>query len=147
MMDKLLNGEINKEIEKEIELLYVSVGKLIEEGHFKRALDEVFEFIRSANKYFDHEQPWKQLTEDKIACDNTLLTCVHIIANTAQLLSPFLPHSSDEVREMLQLADFKWKVIKQSTYQFSEIKPLFDRIEIVKIEEELAKLKEQGKSL
>ncbi|MFJ7936541.1 methionine--tRNA ligase [Sporosarcina sp. NPDC096371] len=142
---QISTGEIDVAIEGSIEQLYVRVGKLIEEGHFKQALDGVFEFIRSANKYFDHEQPWKQLTEDKAACDNTLLTCVHIIANTAQLLSPFLPTTSDEVKGMLNLADFEWQVIKKSSYQFTGVKPLFDRIDTKKIEEELAKLEEESK--
>lgn len=143
---QITKGEIDVAIKESIEQLYAGVGQLIEEGHFKQALDEIFELIRAANKYFDHEQPWKQLTEDKAACDNTLLTCVHIIANIAQLLSPFLPTSSDEVKAMLNLQDFKWQVIKKTAYQFSEVEPLFERIDTARIGEELARLEAQSES-
>ncbi|KAA0964893.1 methionine--tRNA ligase [Sporosarcina sp. ANT_H38] len=144
---QITSGSINKEIEENIDNLYVSVGKLIEDGHFKRALDEIFDSIRSANRYFDHEQPWKKFKEDKESCNDTLLTCVHIIANSAQLLSPFLPYSSEEVRKMLSLPSLEWQAIKKSSYDFTQIKPLFDRIDTSRIEEELAELKKKSNSL
>lgn len=84
-------GNDNQDINKQIEVLYGSVGEKIENGAFKDAIDEIFEFIRSANKFFDTEQPWITRNTDKVACDNTLYQCVQIIANLAILLSPFIP--------------------------------------------------------
>lgn len=142
--NRIVSGTINEEVKEKIVELYDQVGKLIEEGHLKRAIDETFEFVRYANRYFDREQPWKQLTEDKEGCDNTLLTCVHIIANTAQLLSPFLPFSSEAVRNMLNLPDFEWQVIERTSYELLEVSPLFERIDMKQIDEEVAKLKAQS---
>ena len=66
---------------------------------------------------------------------------MHIIANCAQLLSPFLPFSSDKVKEMLHLAPFTWKPIEKTVYQTFQVRPLFERIDLNQIEVELEKLK------
>lgn len=136
-------GSINRDLLKKVENLYVIIGDLIEDGHFKKAIEEIFEFIRFANKYFDMEQPWKQLNEDKDSCDNTLVTSVFIISNLAQLLEPFLPFSSTTVKEMLNLGDFNWNIIRRKSYSLKFVKPLFERLDIKLIEEELNYLNSQ----
>ena len=84
-------GIDNPSINNHIDELFVSVGKQIENGSFKDAIAEIFDFVRNANKFFDTEQPWITRNTDKKACENTLYQCVQIIANLAVLLSPFLP--------------------------------------------------------
>ncbi|QFG00647.1 methionine--tRNA ligase [Psychrobacillus glaciei] len=137
------SGVINIEIKEKMESLYDIVGGLIESGHFKQAIDQVFDFIRSANKYFDAEQPWKQINEEKDSCDNTLLTCVFIIANVSQILEPFLPFSSATVKETLNLEEHSWKVIQKKSYTLSCVSPLFERLDIDLIGEELTFLDTQ----
>lgn len=137
------SGTINVEIQTKIEDLYKEIGDLIEASHFKQAIDEIFTFIRSANKYFDVEQPWKQLSEDKDSCDNTLLTCVFIIANISQLLEPFLPFTSAKVKAMLNLDDYKWEVLLKTSFTVKSVEPLFERLDIKLIEEEIDYLNKQ----
>ena len=99
-----ISGNLDVDIIEMIQSRYGEIGHLIEQGHFKQAIETIFETIRLGNKYFDTKQPWKEIHENREECKNILLTCVHIIANCAQLLSPFLPFSSDKVKEMLNLA-------------------------------------------
>ena len=134
-------GNDNQEINKQIEALYGSVGEKIEKGVFKDAIDEIFEFIRSANKFFDTEQPWVTRNTNKAACDNTLYQCVQIIANLAILLSPFIPISSEKIFGWLNISN-KWE--RQSVeagYQLPEVDILFQRIDKNVIEIETEKLK------
>lgn len=60
--------------------------------------------------------------------------------NLAQLLNPFLPFSSHEVKNMLRLSELKWEEIELSNIVLKDIKPLFERIEKERIEEELENL-------
>lgn len=136
-----ISGNLDVDIIEMIQSRYDEVGHLIEQGHFKQAIETIFESIRFGNKYFDTKQPWKEIHENKEECKNILLTCVHIIANCAQLLSPFLPFSSEKVKEMLHLAPFTWKPIEKSAYQTYQVSPLFERIDLNQIEVELEKLK------
>ena len=57
---------------RQIGELYASVGRLIEKGSFKDALERIFDFVRSANKFFDARQPWIARTADRKACEDTL---------------------------------------------------------------------------
>ena len=135
-------GDDNQDISRQIEDLYASVGAQIEKGAFKDALDEMFEFVRGANKFFDTEQPWVTRNTDKTACDNTLYQCVQIIANLAVLLSPFIPFSSEKVIGWLGINN-KWE--RQSVdagYKLPEVEILFQRIDKKVIEEETEKLRE-----
>ena len=134
-------GNENQDINKRIEELYALVGKQIEKASFKDALDEIFEFVRSANKFFDAEQPWVTRNTDKVACDNTLYQCVQIIANLAVLLSPFIPFSSEKIFGWLNISN-KWE--RQSVeagYKLLEVDILFQRIDKKVIEVETEKLK------
>ena len=134
-------GIDNPSINKRIEELFVSVGRQIENGAFKDAISEIFKFIRSANKFFDTEQPWITRTTDKRLCENTLYQCVQIIANLAVLLSPFLPFSSEKVCKWLGINN-KWEKHSVSAgYLLPEVELLFQRIDKKVIETETEKLK------
>ena len=135
-------GKDDPEISRQIEELFVTVGKRIESGFFKDALGEIFDFIRWANKFFDTEQPWITRMSDEAACKNTLYRCVQIIANLAVLLYPFLPFSSEKVCRWLSISN-KWE--KQSVpagYVLPAVEILFQRLDKKVIETETEKLNE-----
>ncbi len=133
-------GELYPEINSKIDLLYHITGKRIESGNLKAAIDEIFEFVRYANKFFDTEQPWITRTTDVTACRNTLFNCVQIIVNLAVLLSPFLPFSSEKVCQWLKIKVVWEKQFVSMGHKLPEISILFDRIEKKVIDEEVAKL-------
>jgi methionyl-tRNA synthetase len=137
----LPNKEINKEIVDKVSVLYEETGRNIESASFKRALEKVFELVRYSNKYFDEQQPWKQVHEDDEACKQTLADCVYIIGNLANSLTPFLPFSSENVKEMLKITEHGWKPITIMPQILNEIEPLFERIDTARISQELEELK------
>lgn len=139
-------SNIDKPIIKQTENLYEKVGKLIEKGNFKLALERIFLYIRNGNKYFDAQKPWIQLKEEELACKETIATCVYIIGNAAQILSPFLPFSSEEVKAYLHIDEFSWLPINPVPTQLQTIRPLFERIDINVIQEELDHLKENAET-
>lgn len=141
---KVPEGEITVDLQKQMEDLYLHVGNKIERGEFKSALEEIFAFIRSANKYFDQEQPWATVKNDEKKCKNTLYTCVQIIANLSNLLSPFIPFSCRKIKELLQIKENKWKYSEVSPFQpIKQAEILFERIDKQKIEEEVERMKRE----
>jgi len=148
-MEKSFGGnipenEINKDIRDLTEKLYTDIGNQIEKGHFKLALETIFTYIRYANKFFDEQKPWIQVKENLQACKETIATSVYIIANAAQILSPFLPFSSEEVRKTLLINEFSWQPITVKHKQLHDIKPLFERIDTNTIQEEMDYLVKQS---
>ncbi len=133
-------GENDPALNRQIEELFVTVGRQIEGGTFKEALDTIFDFVRNSNKFFDTQKPWITRTADAASCENTLYQCVQIIANLAVLLYPFLPFSSAKVCNWLK-TDSRWERHSVSAgYILPEIEVLFQRIDKKVIETETAKL-------
>lgn len=134
-------GTDSPDITGQIDDLFLSVGRQIENGAFKDSIAEIFEFVRNANKFFDARQPWVTRTTDKAACDNTLYQCVQIIANLAVLLSPFLPFSSEKVLGWLKINN-KWERKSiPAGYPLPDVEILFQRIDKKVIEIESEKLR------
>lgn len=138
---KVPDGRPDPAIENEIQALYIKAGNLIEEGNFKEALDSIFSFVRSANKYFDEEGPWITVKEDLEKCRSTLYCCVLIIANLAVLLEPFLPFSSRKIKDCLSIRSTSWEFVEiPAGLEIKEPELLFRRIDKRMIEEEREKL-------
>lgn len=132
----------NPDILQSIIKLYPIVGNLIEQGCFKEALDTIFALIRTANKYFDEEQPWITVKSDIEKCKETLNTCVQIIANLSLLLDPFLPFSSAKVKSMLKVRKIDWQYVEvPAELELGPVEILFQRIDKKVIAEEESKLK------
>ncbi|WP_440897764.1 methionine--tRNA ligase [Amphibacillus sp. Q70] len=127
-----------------VQKLYPSVGKLIESGRLKEALEEVFKCIREANKYFDSQAPWKQIKENPIEANKTLATCVYIIINMTQLLHPFLPFSTKQIQEMLAIEALSWEENSELPQLVKKVAPLFQRIDKGKIDEEIQRLQQKA---
>lgn len=137
------NGELDAAIEAKATSLYETVGKLIENGNLKEALDTVFEFVRFGNKYFDSERPWETRNADITACGDAIYNCVQMIANIAVLLEPFLPFSSTRIRQWLAI-DNDWVVKKiPAGFTIPEPEILFERLDKSVIDEELKRLRRQ----
>ena len=134
-------GAADPDIDRQTDGLFASVGGQIEKGAFKDALEEIFDFVRSANKFFDTRQPWITRNTDRAACENTLYQCVQIIANLAVLLAPFLPFSSEKVCGWLGLTNHWRKQSVPAGYRLPEVEILFQRIDRKVIEAETERLK------
>jgi len=133
-------GTVEDEIKNRIDNIYLEVSKNIEDGHFKDALESIFDFVRFGNKYYDSREPWKTRLADKELCDKALNNCVQIIANLAVLLQPFLPFSSEKIIHWLNLKN-EWKPqYVQEGLKISDISILFERLDQRIIEEEKKKL-------
>lgn len=139
---KVPKAQCNRNIEKSLNKLYPCVGELIEQGNFKEALDTIFAFVRTANKYFDEEQPWITIKSDVEKCKETMNTCAQIIANLSHLLEPFLPFSSAKIRNILKIEKTVWRRIEiPADLELGQVEILFERIDKKVIQEEELRLK------
>ena len=134
------NGELGAETLTRINDIFPLIGKKIEDGQFKDAIDTIFEFVRFGNKYFDSSEPWKTRNTNPELCANTLYSCAQIISNLAVLLNPFLPFSSSKVLKWLNLGN-EWNPnCVPSGYVLPEISILFERLDKSVVETEIQRL-------
>ena len=108
-------GKLDAGVKQAIDKVYVEVGKDIEALEFKEALSKIMSFVDMGNKYYDDQKPWVLAKENKQAFDDVIFTCSTMIANLANLLEPFMPHTAEKLRGHLGLGKANWK--------FVEVKP------------------------
>jgi len=77
-----------------------SVGHLLGRNQVKAALNEAMRIVGEANGYLSSQEPWK-LKDDPVRRACVLHVALQLIDDAKTLLTPFLPHSSQKVFEML----------------------------------------------
>lgn len=87
---------------------FAPVGDLLSRNRQKAAATEAMRVVGEANKYLSDQAPWK-LKEDPARRDTVLHTALQAIKDCNALLTPFLPHSSQKVHELLG-GDGVWSV-------------------------------------
>jgi len=76
------------------------VGDLIGTRRFKQAIGEAMRVVTAANRYLSGAEPWK-LKGDPARRDTVLHTALQVVSDANTLLTPFLPHSAQQVHEAL----------------------------------------------
>ncbi|SFI51191.1 methionyl-tRNA synthetase [Paenibacillus sp. UNC496MF] len=143
---RIPDGSLDREWEAVIARLYADAGALIEQGRFKEALELIFAFIRSANKYYDEQKPWAQIKTSREACGKTLHACTQMIVNLSRLLEPFLPFACGKLRGFLALDPPAWRPASVPAGRPVEgLELLFERIDPSRIEEETERLERSTK--
>jgi methionyl-tRNA synthetase len=79
---------------------FAPIGDLLARNRQKAAATEAMRVVSEANKYLSDQAPWK-LKEDPARRDTVLHTALQAIKDCNTLLTPFLPHSSQQVHELL----------------------------------------------
>ena len=132
-LEKIEKVQIDKEIEEKINHIYEEVGSLIERLEFREAVSKIIELVEIANKYYDSQEPWKQIKEDRQAFNETMFTCSNIIANLSNLFEPVMPSTCEKIREYLDLEKASWKPVfldKDIDLAGKNIDPLFERLKL-----------------
>jgi methionyl-tRNA synthetase len=122
-------GQSDQELEARLIACYQNVGNKIEQGKLKDGLEEIFELIRGANKYFDTKAPWITRNTDRVDCETTLYNCILQLINFAVLLKPYLPFSSEKVLAGFEVnEDWAYKHVAAGI-KVPELGILFQRLE------------------
>jgi methionyl-tRNA synthetase len=77
-----------------------TVGDNLRRSRFKAAATEAMRVVGAANKYLSDEEPWKR-KDDTARRDTILHTALQVVSDANTLLTPFLPHSAQQVHEAL----------------------------------------------
>lgn len=130
----IANGKVDSVIKQLTEETFIKVGKLIEEGKLKQAAETAMDYVAAGNKYYDENKPWIQVLEDIESFNNTTYTCVYMMANMANLFSPFMPETCQKIKEKLDLSpNVCWHPIDlPETLKVQNNDLLFQRLQIAK---------------
>jgi methionyl-tRNA synthetase len=80
---------------------YAAVGAHLERSRVKLATTEAMRVVGEANKYLSDQAPWKIRGSDPARYATVLHVALQLVRDCATLLTPVLPHSSNEVHRVL----------------------------------------------
>lgn len=118
---------------------------------FRDAQKEAMNLARIGNKYLADTEPWKVAKTDMDRVATILHLSLQISANLAIAFEPFLPFTSDKLRSMLGMTDFKWENLGRidlltTGLQTAQPELLFEKIEDAAIEAQVQKLLDTKKA-
>jgi methionyl-tRNA synthetase len=77
-----------------------TVGELIEKHRQKQAINEAMRVVAEANRYLSDQAPWK-IKDDQARLGTILHVALQVVSDCNTLLTPFLPHSAQQIHELL----------------------------------------------
>jgi methionyl-tRNA synthetase len=101
-----------------------SAAENYEKYRFKDALSDTMNAVRAANKYFNDNEPWKLVKDDKEKAADVISNCLEACYSIAVMIYPVLPYTSRKIMGVLEQSaeDLKWDNIgKVNLTEGSEI--------------------------
>ena len=136
--------DYDKEVLAEIPQIVERVEKSLETFHFRDALKEAMNLARLGNKYLADTEPWKVIKTDERRVKTILNICLQISANLSTLMEPFMPISSQKLREFMNIDVIDWDKMGDGVipagHELGEAGLLFEKIEDATIQAQIDKL-------
>ncbi len=127
--DKKFISSINEKID--------IVTKLLSEISLKEALKQIMLISKSGNQYFQENEPWKTIKDEKTKekAATTMFICANLSRKLAILIEPYMPTISAKIFDMLHIEPQQWtdldKDIANHEIRMPEV--LFRRFEDMEI--------------
>ena len=134
--NKGVSEEIDNNLIKEAESLYIKVENYMNKLEVPKALDSIFDLFRSLNKYIDETTPWILAKEDskKDRLATVLYNLIEGIRIGTVLLRPFIPETTEKIFKQINTDNTSYDSVKEFGGYKSRTKVgipevLFQRIE------------------
>lgn len=136
--------DYDKEVLAEIPRIIGRVEKSLDTFHFRDALKEAMNLARLGNKYLADTEPWKVIKTDEGRVKTILNICLQISANLSTLMEPFMPFSSQKLREFMNIGVIEWDKMGDGVimagHELGQAGLLFEKIEDDVIQAQVDKL-------
>lgn len=143
--------------DSELLLLHDSLQELnqyIRDFEFRGALKTLMEISQKGNQLLQFNEPWKAIKDDEELVKTVINLALQIVTALSVWMRPFLPETSDKLRdqlnlprdidrdEMLSVLDSLCEgvVLIEADHQIGKAQHLFTRIEDEMVEKEIARL-------
>ena len=143
--------DYDKETLNEFKDVKVKVEELLDVFKFRDAQKEAMNLARIGNKYIADCEPWKVIKTDPERVKTIIYISLQLTANLAIAFEPFLPFSSEKLRQMLNMQEFEWNQLGSTEllkpgHQLNKPELLFEKIEDDVIEAQVQKLLDTKKA-
>lgn len=148
VVESKTSGEFDEDLQNIAQTAIVNVEKHMEDLAFSYALEDIWTLIRRTNKYIDETSPWVLIKEDKDRLDTVLYNLIESVRIIAQLIEPFLPHTSKLIFQQLGIKSMGWDSAREfGLYpvgnKVTKGENLFPRLDIKKELEKIQKANDE----
>ena len=137
---------IDSDVFSELEKFPARIAESLEKYKMREALSHVMDLARLGNKYLADTEPWKLIKTDPKRTETILNVALQVAANLAIVSEPFLPRTSQKLKDLLNLGELNWQDAGSKDLLSADdtIRPatlLFEKIEDETIQKQIDKLK------
>ena len=141
-----LNATDNETLQQLSELTQ-KIEQSLERYRFREAQQELMNIARLGNKYLADEEPWKLIKTDVERVKTIMYVALQVATALAITSEPFLPFTSEKLKNILQLGTTAWEQVKQNPtallptgHKIGVATLLFEKIEDAAIAKQLERL-------
>lgn len=123
------------------------IEQSLERYRFREAQQELMNIARLGNKYLADEEPWKLIKTDVERVKTIMYVALQVATALAITSEPFLPFTSEKLKNILQLGTTAWEQVKQNPtallptgHKIGVATLLFEKIEDAAIAKQLERL-------
>ena len=123
------------------------IEQSLERYRFREAQQELMNIARLGNKYLADEEPWKLIKTDTERVKTVMYVALQVATALAITSEPFLPFTSEKLKNILQLGTTAWEQVKQNPtallptgHKIGVATLLFEKIEDDAIAKQLERL-------
>ncbi len=102
--------DVSVDIKKEIDRVYKSYEKSLEEIRLNEALVSIWELVSFADKYINEKKPWS--IDKEMELKKVMVGASYLIGAVINFLRPFLPETAEKVLEQVSFEDSIIKIKK-----------------------------------
>ncbi len=147
-------NEIDEKTLAELKAYPSVIASSLERYRFRKAQAELMNVARLGNKYLADEEPWKTIKTDEERTKTVMFVALQIASALAILSEPFLPFTSEKLKNMLNVRSsavetlLSWNDVSSKSellkhgHKVNNAELLFSKIEDEQIEHQLNKLKQ-----
>ncbi|MFH1850620.1 MAG: class I tRNA ligase family protein [archaeon] len=95
----------------ELKAKYDAVREAYEGFDFKRTIDEIMAASAIGNRYFQDNEPWKLVREDRDKAHKVVSLCVNMVRNLSIMMQPVMPEFALQLQSQLNAKGLFWKDI------------------------------------
>ena len=129
------------------------IGDSIERFRFREASQELMNLARLGNKYLADQEPWKIIKVDPERVETIMNIALQIAATLATVSEPFLPHSAQKLRTILNITNpTEWNAVATTEdlliagHVIGSQELLFAKVEDSSIQAQLERLEDTKKN-
>jgi len=122
-------------IKKEVEKAPEKIASLLDNFQLRNGLAATIDLARKGNQYLSEREPWHLIKTDRAKTATTLYLASQLVGGLEVLVSPFLPETSERIREQLNLTDTRnWsdagKFRLEGGHRIAKATPLFHKVKV-----------------